>query len=422
MRDSNEDISHLVDRYEQTRRQSEDFCEPLTIEDYGLQAMPETSPPKWHLAHTTWFFETFILKPYQRGFEPWHLQFEQLFNSYYNGVGEQFPRPKRGLLSRPSVEEVLAYRQAVDHQIRALLQDEQHSDRETIRARVELGINHEQQHQELFFTDVKYSLSINPLNPVFSQEPLTPSDGAAVTPITWHEFEGGLCEVGHRGDGFCYDNETPRHRTFIEPFALAHRLATNAEYLAFIDDGGYRRPELWLADGWSTVQQHGWSTPLYWRQKGNTWYEYTLHGLQPLDLARPVCHLSAYEADAFARWSQARLPTEFEWEYAARDLPVEGQFVESRLYHPEPAAGAELQQLFGSAWEWTSSAYSPYPNFRPPAGTIGEYNGKFMCNQLVLRGGSCVSPRSHLRATYRNFFYPPDRWQFSGVRLAKSLS
>ena len=418
----------VAHQFEMIRRQSEEYCEPLQIEDFGLQAAPETSPPKWHLAHTTWFFETFVLKPFQKGFEPWHPQFEHLFNSYYNGVGEQFPRPQRGLLSRPSVDEVLDYRHAVDKQILTLLGDQKHPDRASILMRIELGLHHEQQHQELFFTDIKYSLSVNPLNPAYSPAANAHQDNthqsnayqnnARPEPLRWHRYEGGLLCTGHQSDSFCYDNETPAHRSFVEPFVFANRLTTNSEYLAFVEDAGYQRPELWLADGWTHVQQHGWRTPLYWRKQQGGWFEYTLRGLQPLNPAYPVCHVSAYEADAFARWRGARLPTEFEWEAVAQSLPVDGQFIEAGEYHPKPAVGTTLQQLFGTLWEWTSSAYAPYPNFEPVAGALGEYNGKFMCNQLVLRGGSCVSSRSHLRASYRNFFYPQDRWQFSGIRLA----
>ncbi len=408
----------LSQTFDRVRQQSERYCEPLRTEDFGLQGAPETSPPKWHLAHTTWFFETFVLKPFQKNFRPWHPQFEQLFNSYYNGVGEQFPRSRRGLLSRPSVDEILDYRHGIDQRVLALLNDQQHPDNASILERVELGLHHEQQHQELFFTDIKYSFSMNPLYPALQSGGV--ADGAVTPPpLQWSSCEGGLLHFGHRGDGFCYDNETPLHRAFVEPFVFANRLITNGEYLDFINDKGYERPELWLADGWTEVQRQGWKAPLYWHRQDDVWFEYRLQGLQPMNSAHPVCHVSAYEADAFARWRDARLPTEFEWEAIAQTLPVEGEFIEKGIYHPLPSSeDSHLQQIFGSLWEWTSSAYGPYPNFVPAAGTIGEYNGKFMCNQWVLRGGSCVSSQSHLRASYRNFFYPRDRWQFSGIRLA----
>lgn len=414
---------NIAQSFRRIRRLSEQLCEPLQLEDFGLQAMPETSPPKWHLAHTTWFFETFILKPFLPGYEPWHPKFEVLFNSYYNGIGEQFPRPQRGLLSRPSLQEVQDYRHAVDRQVKRLLDDPKHPERDVILARAELGLHHEQQHQELFFTDIKYSLSANPLNPAFAPPAEWQLPGGMVHDLQWHSFDGGVVHIGYDGDGFHYDNETPLHRQFVEPFSLASRLTTNAEYLEFIEDGGYQRPELWLADGWATVQQQQWKAPLYWRQDDGAlgdWCEFTLYGLQPLDPARPVSHLSGYEADAFARWSGARLPTEFEWECVAKQLAPGGHFVESAEFHPLANTSEGLQQMFGTLWEWTTSAYSPYPGFSPAEGAIGEYNGKFMCNQWVLRGGSCVTSQDHIRASYRNFFYPRDRWQFTGVRLARS--
>lgn len=409
----------LIRQFQHTRQLSESFCQSLELEDYGLQAMPETSPPKWHLAHTTWFFETFILKVFQPEYRLWHPQFEYLFNSYYNGIGAQFPRPQRGLLSRPSVGEVLEYRHHVDECVVQLLR-ESDTQPDEIAQRVELGIHHEQQHQELFFTDIKYSFSANPLNPALTDTALdtSPTQG---TPLQWFALAGGLTQVGATPGSFHFDNEAPRHTVFIEPFHLANRLITNEEFLDFIEDGGYRRPELWLADGWSAVQTQNWQAPLYWRQVDGVWYEFTLHGLQPLDWQRPVCHVSAYEADAFARWYGARLPTEFEWECATHNQAFQGQFVDSGQWHPQAAQRAnDLEQLFGTLWQWTSSAYSPYPGFQSAAGAIGEYNGKFMCNQLVLRGGSCVTSRTHVRPTYRNFFYPPDRWQFTGIRLARS--
>ncbi len=404
--------------YRETRAQSLAFCEPLCIEDYGLQAEAFTSPPKWHLAHTTWFFETFLLKPFQPDYRSPEPLYEVLFNSYYNGVGEQYPRPRRGLLSRPTVSEVEAYRREVDAAVSRLLETVDHPRRDQILERIRLGIEHERQHQELFFTDLKYSLAANPLLPAYVGAESLP-DGAAPQ-MSWHGHEGGLVEVGFGGGGFCFDNELPRHRTFVEPFELAGRLVTNAEFAAFIDDGGYRRPELWLADGWDAVRTRGWRGPHYWLERDGEPMEYTLHGLQPRLPANPVCHVSGYEADAYARWADARLPTEQEWEtMASVEAPPCGG-VDEGVYHPQPAAApGGLQQLYGACWQWTRSAYGPYPGYLASPGAIGEYNGKFMSNQWVLRGGSCVSKDAHLRPSYRNFFYPPDRWQFSGIRLAR---
>ena len=411
----------LRDQFRDIRSRSLEYCRPLTPEDHGLQAAAETSPPKWHLAHTTWFFETFILRPFADEYRPFNAAFEYLFNSYYNGVGEQFPRPERGLLSRPTLEEVHAWRRQVDEAVQALLACTDHPEASTIRERVVLGLHHEQQHQELFFTDLKYSFSRNPLYPVYTPVAEEQTSPARAAPLRWHEYAGGIAALGSNGDReFIFDNEAPRHRVFLEPFALASRPVTNGEFLAFVDDGGYRRPELWLADGWAHRNAHGWQAPLYWVRDQGHWYEYRLHGLLPLDLNAPVCHLSGYEADAFARWYGARLPTEAEWEHVAATQPVDGHFVDRSHYQPLPATGSgEPEQLFGTVWEWTASAYAPYPGYRPAPGALGEYNGKFMCNQWVLRGGSCVSDRRHIRSTYRNFFYPPDRWQFSGLRLAR---
>lgn len=422
--------SSLHARYVDVRQRSEQYCAPLTIEDYGLQAIAETSPAKWHLAHTSWFFETFLLKPFSSGYTPFHPRFEYLFNSYYNGVGEQFPRAQRGLLSRPTVDEVYSYRRAVDDAMAKLLEGKRSNE---IAARVELGLQHEMQHQELFFTDLKYNLAQNPLNPVYEALERPWLSGKESPAIRWHNFDGGIQLIGaaEKSD-FCFDNETPQHRTLIEPFSLASRPLNNAEVLAFVEDGGYQNDSLWLADGWAKVCGDHWQHPLYWQRLEDQWFEFTLHGLQPLDPARTACHLSAYEADAIARWYDARLPTEFEWEAAANFLkqspetfPEENpnhtngpsaHFVDQSHYHPRVASN---DNLFGGVWQWTSSAYSPYRGYQPAAGAIGEYNGKFMCNQLVLRGGSCVSDRRQLRASYRNFFYPADRWQFSGVRIAK---
>jgi ergothioneine biosynthesis protein EgtB len=404
--------------FRETRAQSLAFCEPLNVDDYGLQAEVFTSPPKWHLAHTTWFFETFLLKPYLDDYSSPEPLYEVMFNSYYNGVGDQHPRGKRGLLSRPTVAEVRSYRESVDSSMQELLRREDHPRRREILQRTELGVEHERQHQELFFTDLKYSLAENPMLPTYLAR-----EDAAVSPapdLEWLHYEGGLVETGYCGEGFCFDNELPRHRSWLEPFELASRLVTNGEYGAFIADGGYRRPELWLSDGWDAVRTGGWRGPPYWIERGGESLEYTLHGLRARQSSAPVCHLSGYEADAFARWAGARLPTEQEWETAAASAALPTGCVDAGVYHPRTAKGSGLQQLYGDCWQWTQSAYSPYPGYRPAAGAIGEYNGKFMSNQWVLRGGSCVSKAGQLRPSYRNFFYPGDRWQFSGIRLARS--
>ncbi|MCB1678904.1 MAG: ergothioneine biosynthesis protein EgtB [Halioglobus sp.] len=404
--------------FRHTREQSVAFCSALCNEDYGLQAAEFVSPPKWHLAHTTWFFETFILKPHADGYRTPEPLYEQLFNSYYNGIGEPFPRPRRGLLSRPTVSQVLDYRAAVDTAVQALLDDATHAARREILGRAVLGVEHERQHQELFFTDIKYSLAINPLLPAYA--PGAPIPGGEPPPLGWRGHAGGLLEVGFAGPGFCFDNELPRHRVYVEPFELADRLVSNAEYQTFVDDGGYRRPELWLADGWTTVQEQAWRAPLYWLERDGEPLEYTLYGAVPRSTGAPVCHVSGYEADAYARWAGERLPTEHEWELAAQAAAAPSGGVDSGHFHPRPATGGPgLQQLYGDCWQWTRSAYGPYPGYRPSPGAIGEYNGKFMSNQWVLRGGSCVSNSGQLRPSYRNFFYPRDRWQFSGIRLAK---
>ncbi|MDF1630428.1 MAG: ergothioneine biosynthesis protein EgtB [Alcanivoracaceae bacterium] len=416
------DISQsLLQRFTSVRQRSVDYCAPLHPEDCNLQAMPETSPAKWHLAHTAWFFETFLLKPYLRDYQRFHDRFEYLFNSYYNGVGSQYPRARRGLLSRPALDEVLHYRLHVDQAMTTLLSQIDHPAREDIIRRTELGMHHEYQHQELFFTDIKYNLACNPLAPQYRpHEGLAPSAEPADA-IQWQSFNAGLISIGSDAqNGFVFDNETPVHQRFLAPFQLASRPVCNAEVLAFINDGGYRTPSLWLADGWAKVQQEQWQHPLYWQQHDNQWQVFTLHGLAGLNPADTAVHLSAYEADAIARWLGARLPDEAEWELAAQSLPVQGHFLSGNgLLQPGSADGTPLSQMFGSVWEWTASSYAPYPGYRAAAGALGEYNGKFMCNQLVLRGGSCVSDREQLRPSYRNFFYPPDRWQFSGLRLAR---
>jgi ergothioneine biosynthesis protein EgtB len=410
-------IPTLDERYLRVRRATERLCDPLSAEDCVVQSMPDASPAKWHLAHTSWFFETFILEPGLPAYGAFDPAYRFLFNSYYNAVGAQYTRADRGLLTRPSLAEVRAYRRHVDEHMRRFLEDAGRAEAAT--AVFELGLNHEQQHQELILTDVKHLLATNPLRPAYAEvsEALPVDPG----PLGWHRYDEGVVWIGHEGAGFAFDNETPRHRQFVGSFELASRLVTNGEYLEFVEDGGYRRPDLWLSDGWATVRASGWDAPLYWERRDGAWSVATLGGLRELRSDEPVCHVSFFEADAFARWAGARLPDEAEWETAACDAPVEGNFVDSGLLHPAPCPDTPDRpaQLFGDVWEWTRSAYSPYPGFAPAAGALGEYNGKFMCNQLVLRGGSCATPASHARATYRNFFPPAARWQFSGVRLAR---
>jgi len=409
----------LADRYRAVRALTEQLREPLTAEDCQAQSMPDCSPAKWHLAHTTWFFETFALATGAGSYRPFNPAFAVLFNSYYQQVGAQHPRADRGLLTRPSLSEVLAYRAHVDA---ALLDRLAAGDVARLADVVGLGLQHEQQHQELLLTDAKHLLGANPLRPVYRAAP-PPAAPAALVTTGWCPYGGGVREIGAAGDAFAFDNEGPRHAVLLQPFALARRPVTNAEFAAFIDDGGYRRPELWLSDGWATVTARGWAAPLYWQRAVEGWREFTLAGVQPLAPRAPVCHVSFYEADAYATWAQARLPSEAEWEVAAAAAPVEGNLLDSGRLHPAAAAhqgeDRAVGQLFGDVWEWTRSAYAPYPGYRPPSGALGEYNGKFMCNQFVLRGGSCVTPRDHVRASYRNFFPPDARWQFSGLRLAR---
>jgi ergothioneine biosynthesis protein EgtB len=413
----------LLDRYAAVRAFTESLCEGLATEDYVVQSMPDVSPTKWHLAHTSWFFETFVVQPHQPAYRPIDPAYAFLFNSYYVHAGERHCRAQRGYISRPTVAEVYAYRRHVDGAMARLLERADDGMLGTLDPLVTLGIHHEQQHQELLLTDIKHVFSVNPLRPA-----LRPRDASPIGdpgPIAWVRDEGGLTWIGHGGEGFAYDNEGPRHRVFLEPFVLADRLVTNGEYLAFMEDGGYRRPDLWLSMGWATAQEHGWTEPFYWERPEGEWRLYTLNGMRPLDLNEPVCHLSYFEADVYARWAGARLPTEAEWEVAARGVPVRGNLADEGLFHPTapppPTGPGDLRQVYGDVWEWTRSQYTPYPGYEAPPGALGEYNGKFMCNQFVLRGGSCATARSHIRSTYRNFFPPDATWQFTGLRLARDV-
>ncbi len=435
-------IYGVCDRYLQVRAWSEALCRPLAIEDYIVQSMPDVSPPKWHLAHVTWFFETFLLVPFLPGYQCFHPRFGYLFNSYYEAVGDRHPRPQRGLLSRPTVEEVYGYRAYVDEAMKALLK--QRGEEPQIAALLELGLHHEQQHQELLVTDIKHILAINPLRPAYRQD-LRENRVDSALPLRFEAFAGGLVDIGWAGSGstfdkfafdnFAFDNEGPRHRTYVQDFAIANRPVTNGEYLEFIEAGGYQQPQHWLSEGWHTLLREGWEAPLYWEKIEGQWQVMTLGGMRPLNLQEPVCHVSLFEADAYASWAGKRLPTEVEWEVAAQTGAIAnplagtlagnmtGNFAESQTFHPQAQPLTEsvfgLQQFFGDVWEWTQSAYLPYPGFKPAPGAIGEYNGKFMCNQRVLRGGSCATPRNHIRVTYRNFFPPASRWQFMGIRLAQ---
>ncbi|MBZ0112798.1 MAG: ergothioneine biosynthesis protein EgtB [Thermoanaerobaculia bacterium] len=438
--------------YQRVRAATESLAGPLATEDYVVQSMPDVSPTKWHLAHVTWFFETFVLTPHLKGYAPFDPAFHFLFNSYYLGAGERHCRDQRGYISRPTVTEVYEYRGHVDQAMARLLTElESHPEREEVRRVTEIGLHHEQQHQELLLTDIKHVLSVNPLRPRYLEsaspagDPSRPDPQEPVEPIRWISFPEGLVDIGtDPGSGFAYDNESPRHRFFVQGFDIADRLVTNGEFLAFMEDGGYQRGDLWLSEGWAAARANDWSEPFYWERRDDRWQLFTLGGMRDVDPNEPASHINYFEADAYARWCDTRLPSEQEWEVAAQGTPIAGNFVESGRLHPgrvsspgvsshaldthqaadanqnqDDADQPRVRQLFGDVWEWTRSQYSPYPGYRAAEGTLGEYNGKFMSNQFVLRGGSCVTPVSHIRPTYRNFFPAATSWQFSGIRLAR---
>lgn len=410
---------HIKEQYLSVRRFSDHLTEPLETEDFVIQAMDNTSPTKWHLAHVSWFFETFVLERFLEDYESMHPQYAYFFNSYYLQTGVPFSRSERGVLSRPTVKEVFEFRSYVDRQMLQFMEQCPEDVWEEAATVIEIGIHHEQQHQELILTDLKYMFAQNPLMPVYR----TPGSSGSVDPgaLNWVSFQEGMTRIGNEGNEFTYDNEHPIHNTFVQDFELGSRLVTNAEYLEFIEDGGYDRSELWLDEGWSAVKEKDWKAPLYWFRKNDRWHNFTLSGSRIVDPHEPVTHVSYYEADAYARWKDCRLPTEQEWEHACGERKIEGNFVDNGHYHPVPlkSNGRQLSQMFGDVWEWTMSSYAPYPGYKPLPGALGEYNGKFMANQYVLRGGSCATSRSHIRKTYRNFFHADARWQFSGIRLAR---
>ena len=410
---------NLLRHFKDVRAFSNYLVEPLETEDFVIQASEFASPTKWHLAHTSWFFETFVLEKFEDGFESLHPQYAYFFNSYYLQTGVPFTRAKRGVLSRPTVKEVFEYRQYVNEQLELFIESASDGVWEEAAKVVEIGINHEQQHQELILTDLKYMLGQNPLLPVYRE--LKKEAAPKAESINWISFEEQITEIGNVGDEFTYDNEHPQHRTLVQDFKLSDRLITNGEYLEFMNEGGYSESKLWLDEGWSAVNNNEWKAPLYWFKRDGKWMQFTLSGAREIDHNEPVTHVSYYEADAFARWKGVRLPTEQEWERACGDLEIEGNFVEKGSFHPAGVESSpqQLKQMYGDAWEWTMSAYAPYPNYKPLPGALGEYNGKFMANQYVLRGGSCATSQTHIRKTYRNFFHADARWQFSGIRLAK---
>jgi ergothioneine biosynthesis protein EgtB len=414
--DAPDGATGLLARYAAVRALSERLAAPLSSEDCCIQSMPDASPTKWHLAHTTWFFETFVLVPELADYEVYETRFAYLFNSYYEALGPRHSRPKRGLLTRPDLNEVYAYRRHVDAAIAKLIESTGQAQLLRLEPLIELGLHHEQQHQELILTDIKHAFWLNPLLP--SYMPVVPTAVQSAAPHEWHDFGGGIVPVGREGEGFAFDNEKPRHLVLLAPYRLSSRAVTCGDYLAFMEDGGYQRPEFWLSDGWAAAEANAWEAPLYWKRDGKKWRIFTLNGVRALKADEPVVHVSFYEAAAYAAWAKKRLPTEFEWEAAAIQQPVAGNFLDPRDAHPKPASETSFTQMFGDVWEWTRSSYEPYPGFKPFEGAASEYNGKFMSGQMVLRGGSCATPEGHIRPSYRNFFPPAARWQFSGIRLA----
>jgi ergothioneine biosynthesis protein EgtB len=413
--------SKLVTYYKNVRAFTEKLCEPLETEDYVIQTMPDVSPTKWHIGHTSWFFEAFILDKANPSYKSIHPLYTYLFNSYYIQVGERWLRPNRGLLSRPTVKDIFEYRKFVDENVLKLIEKADEKIFNKFAPIIEIGLNHEQQHQELLLTDIKHVLSINPLNPVYSaREVIVQND---FPEMKWINFDGGIFKIGNKDNEFCYDNETPRHKEFLNPFMLASRLVTNGDFIEFIEDSGYENAPLWLSDGWAIIENEKWRAPFYWEKKDGEWWNFTLNGFRKVNPAEPVTHISYYEADAFAAWRNLRLPTEAEWEVASGKHNYEGNFVDEEIYHPTALQNEKdgLNQLYGDVWEWTRSPYSPYPGYKPLSGALGEYNGKFMSSQMVLRGGSCATSQTHIRNTYRNFFPPHSRWQFMGLRLAKDV-
>lgn len=406
--------------YQQVRQTSEQICKPLEIEDYVVQSMPDASPLKWHLAHTSWFFEAFILVRDLKGYRVFNPKYDYLLNSYYQSLGERVPATQRGTLSRPTVAEVYRYRAYVDEAMQSLMAE--NAGNPELESLIILGLNHEQQHQEFLFTNIKHIFGNNPLRPVYNANLPTANAASLVKAIDWLQYPAGLYEIGYDGQEFAFDNEQPRHRTYLQEYCLASRLVTNGEYLEFIEAGGYDHPDYWLSEAWKAANYQNWQAPLYWEKIDGDWWLMTLGGMRPLNESEPVCHVSFYEADAYARWAGKRLPTEAEWEVSTESVPVGGNLLETGMLHPAPATDSDRpDQLFGDVWEWTNSTHNPYPGYRLEAGIVGEYNGKLMCNRLVLRGGSCVTPQSHIRPTYRNFYPPSTRWQFSGIRLADTV-
>lgn len=413
----------LIDQYKIVRNWTEVIAKPLETEDYVIQSMPDVSPTKWHMAHVSWFFETFILTDNFKNYKPLDENYNYLFNSYYVQVGEQFKRQHRGLLSRPSVKEIYEYRKFIDYHMIELLETIEDEILNRIAVTINIGLNHEQQHQELILTDIKNVFSFNPMKTAYNEK--ADNDEIEIPDINWIEFDEGIFEAGYKGNHFFFDNEKPVHKTFINKFKFADRLVTNGEYIEFIESRGYSNIPLWLSQGAARVQSENWKAPLYWEKVDNEWFYFTLNGFKKVNLSEPVCHVSKYEADAYANWKGCRLPTEHEWELAAQSQSILGNFAEEENFHPVPLNlendTNEIKQMFGDVWEWTMSDYAPYPGYKVPEGAIGEYNGKFMSEQIVLRGGSCATAQNHIRKSYRNFFYPKDRWQFMGIRLAKDV-